>query len=107
MLVAGHPCLFIRKTFISGIQIIIVIAVFVDDLLVTGNDLAQIEIVKQSVATRFALTDEENFEKYLGGELEDKDQNTLVLLELGYIKTHLELFGMVDCNPKLPHWMLI
>ena len=41
---------------------IIVTAVFIDDLLVTGNDFAQIEIVKYSVATRFALTDEGKFE---------------------------------------------
>ena len=34
------------------------IAVFCDYLLVTGNDLVQIENVKQSVAKRFALTDE-------------------------------------------------
>ena len=52
-------------------------AVFVDDLLVTGNDLAQIEIVKQSVATRFALTDEKKLDKYLGGELEDKDHSSV------------------------------
>ena len=37
-------------------QIIIVHTVFVADLLVTGNDLVQIENVKQSVATRYALT---------------------------------------------------
>ena len=44
------------------LQIIIIIAVFVDDLLVTGNDLVQIGNVKQSVATRFALTDEGKLE---------------------------------------------
>ena len=66
----------------------------------TANDLAQIEIVKQSVATRFALPDEGKLEYYLGGELEYKDQNTLVLHQRGYIKKLLERFGMVDCNPK-------
>ena len=86
VLVAGHPYLFIRKTFINGMQIIIVIAVFVDDLLVTGNDLAPIEIMKQSVATRFALTDKGKLEYYLGDELEYKVQNTLVLHQRGYIK---------------------
>ena len=100
VLVAGHPYLFIRKTFVNGMQIIVVIAIFADDLLVTGNDLAQIELVKQSVATRFALTDEGKLEYYLGGELEYKDQNTLVLHQRGYIKKLLERFGMVDCNPK-------
>ena len=81
-------------------QIIIVKSVFIDDFLVTGNELVQIENVKQSVATRFALTDEGKPEYYFGGELEYKDQNTLVLHQRGYIKKLLERFGMVDCNPK-------
>ena len=34
----------------------------------TGNDLAQIEIVKQSVAMKFALTHEGKLEYYLGGD---------------------------------------
>ena len=29
-----------------------------------------------------------------------KTKIILVLLQLGYIKKHLERFGMVDCNPK-------
>ena len=49
---------FIRKTVINGKQIITVIAVYVAAILVTRNDLVQIENVKQSVAKRFALTDE-------------------------------------------------
>ena len=49
ILVAGHPCLFIRVTSVDGKQIIIVMAVFVDDLLVTGKDLVHIDKVKQSV----------------------------------------------------------
>ena len=77
-------------------QITIVKSVFVGDLLVIGNDsdLVQIENVKQSVATRIALTDER--------KLEYKDQNTLVkvLRRQEYIKKLLERFGMVDCNPK-------
>ena len=56
--------------------------------------------MKQSVASRFALTDKGNFEYYLGGELEYRDQNTLVLYQQGYIKKFQEHFGMVDCNPK-------
>ena len=56
--------------------------------------------MKQSVATKVALTDEGKLEYYLGGELEYKAQNTLVLHQQGYIKKLLECFGMVDCNPK-------
>ena len=61
------------------LQIIIIIAVFVDDLMVTGNDLVNIENVKQSVEPRFALTDEGTLEYNIGGEVVYKDQNILVL----------------------------
>ena len=40
--VAGHPCLFIRFTRIGNNVSIIVIGIFVDDLLVTGNSIEEI-----------------------------------------------------------------
>ena len=44
--VAGHPCLLIRITTVAGELHIVVIGIFVDDLLVTGNLSAAIEDVK-------------------------------------------------------------
>ena len=95
------------------LQIIIIIAVFVDDLLVTGNDLVQIGNVKQSVATRFALTDEGKLDYYLRGEQcrelasEYKDQNTLVLHQQGCIKKLLKRSGRLSAILKLHHCILI
>jgi len=88
-------------------QIIIVKSLFVDDLFVTGNELVQIENVKQSVATRFALTDEGRLEYYLGGELEYKDQNTLVLHQRGISRNFLNVSGWLIAIQKLHRWMLI
>ena len=77
----------------------------------TANDLAQIEIVKQSVATRFALTAEGKLKYFLGGQLEFKDQNILVLHQQGYkfIKSRnfLNVLGWLIAIQKLHHWMLI
>jgi hypothetical protein len=56
--VAGHPCLFIRITIIEGRIIVIVIGVFVDDLLVTGNSVAEIKAVRDRMNERFILTDQ-------------------------------------------------
>ncbi len=56
--VAGHPCLFIRTTIIEGRLIVIVIGIFVDDLLVTGNSVAEIKAVRDRMNERFILLDQ-------------------------------------------------
>ena len=91
------------KTVINLKQSTIAVAViFFDYSLVTGNDLLQIENVKQSVAcctvaARFALTEEEKFEYYSGGKLEYTDQNMLVLCQGGCIKKSF-WNGCLECN---------
>ena len=56
--VAGHPCLFIRVTTVAGKNIIVVIGIFVDDLLVTGNSEDEIAKVKERMNKRFLLSDQ-------------------------------------------------
>ena len=62
--VAGHPCLFIRATILQGRIIMIVIGIFVDDLLVTGNSVEEIDAVRERMNKRFILTDQGNLEYF-------------------------------------------
>ena len=55
--VACHPCLLIRIIVVAGEYHIVVIGIFVDDLLVTGNLLAAIEAVKAQMGNLFKFTD--------------------------------------------------
>ena len=90
--VAGHPCLFIRlSTWAYGI---IVIAVFVDDLIVCGEKDEDIEHLKKLMNKKFALTDGGNLDYYLGVEFEDPDDMNLVMHQRGYAEKLLEKFGM-------------
>jgi hypothetical protein len=98
--VAGHPCLFKLVKVVKDKEITIIIAVFVDDLIVTGNDNPQIEYIKKRMEERFALTDEGRLEYYLGVELEYKDTNTLVLHQRAFIKKLLARFDLDTCNSK-------
>ena len=75
--VAGHPCLFIRVTRVRGETIIIVIGVFVDDLLVTGNCKSAINEVKERMNKRFVWSDQDYLEYYLGVEISHLDDNEL------------------------------
>ena len=54
----------------------------------------------ESIATRFALTDEGKLEYYSGGKLEYKDQNTLLLHQRGHIETH-RIFCDHQCDGSL------
>ena len=55
--VSGHPCLFIWSTVVEGRIIAFVIGIFVDDLLVTGNSIVEIEALRERMNKRFILTD--------------------------------------------------
>ena len=84
--VAGHPCLFIRVTTVAGKNIIVVIGIFVDDLLVTGNSADEIAKVKERMNKRFLLSDQGELEYYLGVEVSKIDENTLLLHQTAYPK---------------------
>ena len=58
---------------------VLIIAVFVDDLNVTGNDNRQFEYVKKRMEEWFALIYEGRLEYYLGVELEYRNATTRVL----------------------------
>jgi hypothetical protein len=97
--VAGHPCLFIRTTIVGGQIIIIVIGIFVDDLLVAGNSVKEINKLRERMNERFILTDQGQLEYYLGVEISRLDENTLLLHQTAYAKKILNTFNMSDCNP--------
>jgi hypothetical protein len=97
--VAGHPCLFIRVTVVAGKTIIIVIGIFVDDLLVTGNSIEEIAAVKEKMKEKFAMVDQGQLQYYLGVEISRPDENTLFLHQTAYAKKILENFNMSDCKP--------
>ena len=64
--VAGHPCLFIRITNVAGKLTIVVMGIFVDDLLVTGNSVEEIAAIQEKMKSKFVLTDQGEFEYHLG-----------------------------------------
>ena len=53
--VAGHPCLFIRVRIIAGNSYIVIIGIFVDDLLVTGNSVSEINKSERSYERALSL----------------------------------------------------
>ncbi len=82
--VAGHPCLFIRITNVAGKLVVVVMGIFVDDLLVTGNSVEKIAAIQEKMRRKFVLTDQGELEYYLGVEVSKINESTLFLHQTGY-----------------------
>ena len=93
--VAVHPCLFISITNMAGKIVIVVISIFVDDLLVTGNSVEEIAGIQEKMKSKFVSTDQGELEYYLGVEVSTVDENTLLLHQTGYAK---KMFQMTECK---------
>lgn len=74
------------------------IAVYVDDLLVTGSNIAMIERFKQQMNKNFEMTDMGKLSYYLGIEVE-QSRGCIKLRQTGYTKKIIEKAGLKGCNP--------
>lgn len=77
---------------------VLIIAVYVDDLLVTGSCIDVIEKFKREMNQKFQMSDMGKLSYYLGIEVEQRD-NCIVLKQSGYARKILEKAGMLECNP--------
>jgi hypothetical protein len=77
------------------------IAVFVDDLLIIGPSLIEINNIKAKLSKRFHMSDLGPCKYYLGMEvIRDRPNRTLKLSQQGYIEKVLREFGMWDCSQR-------
>ena len=77
---------------------ILVIAVYVDDLFVTGTNLNMIEEFKKEMASKFDMSDLGKLTYYLGIEVAQHDGG-ITLNQKRYAMKILEEAEMKDCNP--------
>ena len=75
---------------------------YVDDLLITGNDKEAITNLKQRLQHEFEMTDLGEAHQYLGVEI-SRHSSSIFLSHKGYISKLLEKFNLKSCNPtRLP-----
>ena len=76
---------------------LLLVAVYVDDLLVTGTSRVMIEEFKKGMSERFEMSDLGKLTYYLGIEV-DQHNEGITLKQERYAKKILEECGMRDCN---------
>lgn len=78
-----------------------IVAVYVDDILIAGPDKKCIDELKAALNTRFHMEDLGPCSYYLGMKItRDRLNRTLKLSQKGYIERFLKEFGMWECNTK-------
>jgi hypothetical protein len=79
---------------------LLLIGLYVDDLLIVGQDLGQIERLKELLSSKYKMKDMGQVSKFLGMGFDHKrDEGTLEISHRRYILDMLEELKMEDCNP--------
>ena len=94
---SADSCIYIK----TGDSLMIV-AVYVDDLILAAEDFDDMVAVKRELSSRFKMKDMGELHFILGMGVEwDKRRGTVKLQQTQYIKRMLRKFGMADANPVL------
>ena len=92
----SDPCIFIHKNE-KGEQTYI--ALYVDDLLIAGDNEEDIATIKRRLSERFEMKDLGIASKFLGMEIEYGEDGSIKIHQNQYIRQLLERHGMDDCSP--------
>ncbi|CAJ2652613.1 unnamed protein product [Trifolium pratense] len=76
---------------------ILIVSLYVDDLIYTGNDKQMMEEFKSSMKKKFAMTDLGKMKYFLGVEV-NQTQQGIFINQQKYASEILTRFGMQDCN---------
>ncbi|GJS84392.1 ribonuclease H-like domain-containing protein [Tanacetum coccineum] len=80
----------------------VVLLVYVDDILVTGNDITEVDKSKDLISSKFLIKDFGNLKYLLGIEV-IKNEQGVCLSQRKYSLELLSEFGMLACKPsKIP-----
>ncbi|PNX74620.1 putative LRR receptor-like protein kinase, partial [Trifolium pratense] len=81
----------------SNHQKILIVSIYVDDLIYTGNDALMMDEFKASMKDKFAMTDLGKMKYFLGVEVSQGEQG-IFIHQHKYSTEILKRFGMMDCN---------
>lgn len=94
----ADPALYIEKDAKLG-QLPLLIAVYVDDLILVHKDIGKIEKIKDALKGKFNMKDLGEVKNLLGMEVERTQDGSIFIHQSRYILKLLKRFGMEGCKP--------
>ncbi|GBO22093.1 Retrovirus-related Pol polyprotein from transposon TNT 1-94 [Araneus ventricosus] len=91
----SESCIFIRQVNSKKIFM----ALYVDDLLLGGSDVQEINVIVDMLSKEFKMSKSEKVSEFLGIRIEFTSDN-LFLDQESYILRLLKKYKMLDCNPS-------
>ena len=93
----ADQCIYVRRTTSD----LIIIALYVDDLLLASDQLPLLKTFKTQLASEFEMEDLGEVSYVLGLEIKrDRAARTLTISQSAYVRTLLTRHGMADCKPR-------
>lgn len=98
----AEPCIYIlnqgKNSFNKVHESFIILAVYVDDILIAAASQKALSFAKSSIANIFKIKDEGEARKIIGIEL-TRQRHGLILHQSEYIEDIIERFNFKNCNP--------
>ena len=92
----ADPCIYIKQKNGS----LVILALYVDDILLASNDKSMLDKEKHDLSKRFAVTDQGEAHYLLGMSIKrNRSEGTMFLSQPKYVENVLKRFGMESCNP--------
>ena len=92
----ADPCIYSK----SGESTLMVIALYVDDLLLASNDINLLENEKKALQRKFEMEDQKEAGYCLGMTIKHgRGKNVLSINQRSYLENILKRFGFADCKP--------
>ena len=99
---SSDPCVFVRKFSDDDF---IILLLYVDDMLIVGRDVSQINSLKKELSKSFAMKDLGPAKQILGMRISrDRKCGKLWLSQERYIEKVLERFNMSNVRPSAKPW---
>ena len=96
----ADPCVYQKNIDVDGKNVILIIALYVDDIIVISNDKELLVVEKLKLRTRFEMEDLGEIKYLLGMTIKrDRANRTLSIDQHQYLKCVLARFGMSQCKP--------
>lgn len=96
----ADPCIYIKRVKLNDKECLVIVAVYVDDLIIASNDTVILLEEKRKLSQRFATVDQGEIKFCLGMSIKrDRKLGILKIDQIAYLKRILEKFGMADCKP--------